>query len=195
MPFKPNELPSLEILNDLFILDIENGILYWKERDRKYFPNHKAHVTWNAKLANKKAGSIKDNFKKNGTNKQYHIIMFKNKMIYSHRVIFKIYYGYEPIYIDHINGNGLDNRPINLRSVTQIENNRNISISRKNKSGVVGVWFDSRRKKWRAQLITNKKCYWKFFDTFEEAVDYRIFLEETHGFSATGKKHMKLQKK
>ena len=60
--------------------------------------------------------------------------------------------------IDHINGNGLDNRKSNLRITTQAKNNRN---ARKRKNAITseykGVHYDKRSNKWIAQIQINKK--------------------------------------
>jgi len=60
--------------------------------------------------------------------------------------------------IDHINGNGLDNRKSNLRITTQAKNNRN-ARKRKNAktSEYKGVHFCSTFNKWKAQIQINKK--------------------------------------
>lgn len=56
-----------------------------------------------------------------------------------HRIIWKMQTGCEPKQIDHINGNGLDNRWCNLRSVLARENARNRRLQSNNTSGYIGV--------------------------------------------------------
>lgn len=49
--------------------------------------------------------------------------------------------------VDHKNRNKLDCRSNNLRVVTQSENTMNTKISKRNTSGIKGVWFNTLRKK------------------------------------------------
>jgi hypothetical protein len=58
---------------------------------------------------------------------------------------------------DHINGDGLDNRRSNLRLATATQNGANRKLSSNNTSGVSGVWWDMRLKKWRAQIKVNRR--------------------------------------
>jgi hypothetical protein len=59
--------------------------------------------------------------------------------------------------IDHINGDGLDNRRENLRPVTQAQNHQNLRLYSNNTSGVRGVVKS--RGKWRAELMLDGKTY------------------------------------
>jgi len=54
--------------------------------------------------------------------------------------------------VDHINGNGLDNRRANLRIVTQAENMLNQTTPRKASSGFAGVAFVPSSGNWRAYV-------------------------------------------
>lgn len=81
--------------------------------------------------------------------------------------------------IDHKNRIKLDNRRLNLRIVTQKENNQNISIKSNNTSGVPGVFFDKRAKRWRAQISKDgKTTHVGIFDCFDDAVSARKAAEQ-----------------
>lgn len=54
--------------------------------------------------------------------------------------------------IDHINGDKLDNRKINLRFCTTAENVRNVGIRSNNTSGVTGVSYSKREGKWKSNI-------------------------------------------
>ena len=54
--------------------------------------------------------------------------------------------------IDHINGNGLDNRRANLRLATVAQNAWN-SKKRNSRSGYKGVWFAADKGLWRAAIV------------------------------------------
>lgn len=61
-------------------------------------------------------------------------------------------------YVDHINGNSLDNCLSNLRICTNAQNVRNSKKRRNNKSGYKGVYFNSQlRKPWVARITFNYK--------------------------------------
>lgn len=66
--------------------------------------------------------------------------------------------------IDHINGDGLDNRKCNLRFCSHQENSRNSPKNWRGTSKYKGVGLCKRRKKWRARIKLNNKqveigCY------------------------------------
>lgn len=61
--------------------------------------------------------------------------------------------------VDHINHNRLDNRRANLRFVTFSENSHMRLKSRNNRSGYIGVCWDSGNQKWRATIHHNYQPY------------------------------------
>jgi hypothetical protein len=71
-----------------------------------------------------------------------------------HRVIMKTKMG---MFTDHINGNKLDNRRVNLRICTNAQNMMNRGRQSNNSSGFRGVAWHKQRKKWRAFIKINGK--------------------------------------
>lgn len=60
-------------------------------------------------------------------------------------------------YVDHINGNSLDNRRENLRLATNSQNSCNKGAQANNACGVKGVDWHPISNKWRAAITTNGK--------------------------------------
>jgi len=83
----------------------------------------------------------------------YAFTSINGKSISMHRLLMNPSKGQE---IDHINGNGLDNRQENLRICSHLENMRNRKLHKNNKSGVKGVYRSD--NKWRVQIRVNKKA-------------------------------------
>lgn len=80
--------------------------------------------------------------------------------------------------VDHINKNRADNRKQNLRICERSENDRNRSLYVTNTSGVAGVCFDKKRKKWVASITYNrKKVYIGRFTEKEDAILARLQKE------------------
>jgi len=95
--------------------------------------------------------------------------------------------------IDHIDGNGLNNRINNLRDVSRSINAKNISRLKNNTSGRVGVTWDKERSKWSAQSKKNGKCvHLGRFDLLEDAACSRKEYERLNGFT---KRHGAYSKK
>ena len=72
----------------------------------------------------------------------------------AHRVCWALHYGYWPRQIDHINGVRTDNRLENLRDVEASGNAKNKRRDCRNKSGVTGVSWDKRTKRWYAKICS-----------------------------------------
>lgn len=91
-----------------------------------------------------------------------------------HRLVWLYEYGHWPVQVDHINSNTCDNRKSNLRDVTHFENQQNMSKSKRNTSGVVGVTYTPKGKKWLATIRENGTNHTKRFSTKFGAIRQRI---------------------
>jgi hypothetical protein len=90
------------------------------------------------------------------------------KLYLNHRIIFLMFNGYLPQYIDHIDNNRLNNRVENLRPATLSQNSCNTKIAKNNTSGVKGVFWQ--KKKWRVELtVKGKKKRFGCYDSLELA--------------------------
>lgn len=114
----------------------------------------------------------------------YHLLSYKEKRLYAHRVAWCLITGDWPTKeIDHINGVKNDNRFLNLREATRRENSRNQSITSKNTSGFKGVSFHKRTGKWRAdiQLNGSQKSLGSFYSREEAFEVYKKASIENFG--------------
>jgi hypothetical protein len=110
---------------------------------------------------------------------QYHTINFslkgKSYSFLVHRLFFYWHYGYLPYQIDHIDGNGLNNKINNLRETNDSDNQRNkkknhIRLGKKTSSRHKNVTWDKSVRNWRGRVRLNKKSFGLGqFDTEDEA--------------------------
>ena len=98
----------------------------------------------------------------------YLVIQLNKKPCKAHRLAFWLMTGHAPSEcIDHINGQGDDNRWVNLREATHAQNMRNTTNARKNStSGYKGVSYYKPMKKWQAVIRVNGKL--KHLGYFQE---------------------------
>lgn len=163
-------LPSQEYLNSILEYDQNTGKLIWKCRADR-------NKCWHTKYANKNAGYI---VFKNKDYPPYMGLTIDGKAYLAHRIIWKIIYGEDPLFIDHINGDGTDNHLSNIRNINATINQRNKKMHRNNSSGVTGVFKDNVRNKWIAVNSDTKKH--KRFNRIEDAILYRNQYLETAKF-------------
>lgn len=100
---------------------------------------------------------------------------------YMHRLIMGLQPG-DRRNVDHINGDGLDNRRENLRVVRHQENCTNRRrINVRNKTGHSGVFYDRHGgNPWRAYIDSWRRIYLGRFATKEEAVKAREAAEAAY---------------
>lgn len=137
------------------------GILTWKPRPMKDFRSYKAWVTRNSRMEGKEAGSKQYDPKSklprsigvfvNGyVRKASHVVLAMHGVIVESGQV-----------VDHINGNPFDNRLENLRVCEQAQNTRNRKIPSTNRSGYMGVSFDSNVGKWSSSAAAKRIGYFQ----------------------------------
>lgn len=99
---------------------------------------------WTALIDRRKDGSVRRVYavRKEGFGKS-------RRSVLMHRTIGKTPHGLDT---DHHDGDGLNNRKINLRSATVAQNAHNQGLSISNTSGHKGVHWNKRRGMWQARI-------------------------------------------
>lgn len=125
--------------------------------------------------SNAKKGDVAGSLTVNG----YFEISIDNIRYLAHRLAFLYMIGHFPEHnIDHINGIRNDNKWCNLREVSQSCNIRNGKIHFDNKSGVTGVFWYTKPRKWAANIFKGKRKWLGCFKNFDEAVCHRLAAEQ-----------------
>lgn len=175
MATKP--LPSPDVLRQLLRYEPETGKLFWKVRDRAWFPSGRAHSSWNARYAGAEAFIKKESFG--------HLVgCVLGKLYKAHRVIWVIVHGEEPAgMIDHVNRDPGDNRANNLRIATYQQNSFNSTKRRGATSKFRGVYFHRVTGKWAATIRDGSTHrHLGLFDTEERAaMAYDSIAVNAHG--------------
>lgn len=142
--------------DEFFTIEQSSGALIWKERPRSMFKSNRACNAWNARFPGTRAGSIS----KDGRGRPAAAVRIFNRMHYVHRVVFFLTHGRHAKLVDHIDGNGLNNNPSNLREASINQNQHNRSVQRTSRSGVKGAMWSSQCSSWYSEIKANGKKHW-----------------------------------
>lgn len=150
-------------------------------RDRLNYDPLTGDLRWKNVFTNRiKPGDLAGNISPQG----YITIKVNGTVYYAHRLIFVWMTGAcDSPHVDHVNGNGLDNRWDNLRLATISQNACNKDGKQNTKSGVKGVSYDKRTNRWKSSIRIGGKEIWlgrhNTLDLAREA--YAAAAEKYHG--------------
>ena len=154
-------------LKQRFEYDAESGVLYWKKASKRWI--------------GKQAGALHTA----NRGKKYFRCTLDGDSIYCHRIIWAIVYGESPDNIDHIDGDGLNNKLSNLRRVQHSVNLKNQKMHSTNTSGHTGVCLRKDSGRWRARIeVDGKPISLGTFSNFDLALSARKQAEKQYGFIA-----------
>lgn len=131
---------EIKYLKSILRYHQETGSFYWTENARRNIGKVAGSIQWKGKTG-------------------YIYIRHKGKPYLAHRLAYAFINGFWPNGdLDHINGDGLDNRIENLRIVSHRMNMENRHQPHKNnKCGFMGVYKEKKCKSFRAVIKVNGK--------------------------------------
>lgn len=140
-----------ELSELVHLFDYKDGELYWKNK-----PSKIVNAGDKAGHLNKQCGRI--------------YVMYKRDLYLAHRIIFQMFNGYCPEYLDHIDGNPLNNKIENLRPATKQQNAMNRKVRSSSFTGLKGVMI--KRNKFGASIFLNGKA--KYLGTYATAFEANL---------------------
>lgn len=171
------ELPPPETLRKLLRYEPDTGLLFWRERPVKDFPNLRIANSWNSRWAGKEALShIGEAGYRRGA-----VLWITCR---AHRVIWAMQTGAWPDgEVDHVDTDRANNRWANLRLAGRGENQRNTRVQTRNKSGAKGVRWKAEKQRWQARIrIGGREMHLGYFADIEDAkAAYAKASAEQHG--------------
>lgn len=180
---KIGKLPDIEHIREALDYCKESGSFTWKFRPPSHFPTNGGYVGFNARYANKPAGTVSES--------GYLRIRIGGRSVMAHRIAVLLNTGVDPgdARVDHIDGNKLNNSEANLRLANSAQNIWNTPKRSNNKSGLKGIFKHNQYDKYVAMI---RREYLGVFNTKEEAYQARLkreielygefaYIEKTNG--------------
>jgi hypothetical protein len=172
----PKLLPSKEYLEQCLDYDKLSGLLFWKNRPREHFDSERWFKSWHTKYAGKQACKL-------SFGDEYRKIYLDKERFLAHRVVYKMETGQDPEYIDHENGNTLDNSFKNLKNVSHPDNMQNKKKYSSNSSGYTGIYWEASKNTWLARIYKDGvKYYIGRYKNLNDAVSARQAAEKKLDF-------------
>jgi len=182
VPVNNKAIPlPMEMIREALELDPTSpSYLRWKIRPRHHFDSDRGWRIRNARDAGQVAGWESTA----GCGKEYYKIGLGGSNYNVHRIVYFLANGIDPgsLHIDHIDGDGANNNPTNLRLASHAENLRNRGVQQNNTSGYKGVTWHKQSRKWHAKLRINgcQKHLGLFTDLNAAAAAYEAAARQHH---------------
>jgi ribosomal protein L16/L10AE len=111
------------------------------------------------------------------------VIQIDGVKYFRHRLVYQWHHGHCPKYLDHRDGNKLNDRIDNLRPATQSQNSMNKKVRADSAAGIKGVRLERSTGKWIARIQDGKKRkLLGRFATMEEAHEaYKSAAQKLYG--------------
>ena len=166
----PKYLPQIGLLRKMIRYEPETGKLFWLERTPDMFSATAGRSAehscsnWNSRYAGLEAFT-------SGNGDGYKQGRIFGHAFFAHRVGYALHFGEWPSdEIDHIDNNRSNNAISNLRIANRSQNSCNSTKPKDNKSGVKGVSWSKKEKKWAAQIwIRKRRVACKYFSDLKDA--------------------------
>lgn len=122
-------------------------------------------------IKKRSAGDVAGSLGKRG----YYLVDFNSKKRFVHQLVWELFNGAVPsgMFIDHVDGNKLNNKIENLRLSDYKVNNRNSDRSTRSKSGIVGVRFVQVKNK-HGQVFDYWKASWTNLDGKAQYANFSV---------------------
>lgn len=142
-----------------FITLLKDRLEYFPDSGKFFYTESLKNKSY---LRGKEAGSVCGRGSKRTSKTNYFTLVINSKRYYLHRLAWIYMTGSWPEKtIDHINGDGLDNRWSNLREADRSQNNSNIALKQNNTSGYKGVSKrNTIKESYRVEIKKGHKYYY-----------------------------------
>lgn len=152
-------------------------------RQRFEYDPATGHLIWKPARCSRVAGKVAGHRHTCTVGKTYIQVRVDDVLHYAHRIVWVMMRGPIPpgMQVDHINGDGADNRLENLRCVTASENKRNQRRLVNNTSGFTGVYRSGKRFMARV-WVSGQFLSLGSADTAEQAYEIRQAFNRENGF-------------
>jgi hypothetical protein len=152
----PRPLPPITYLEECFEMDKTSPTyLKWKERPPSHFSSRRGYLI----SLKRDPGSVAGGRSRGGDGSPRCMVKIDQLAYPVHRIVYALHNRKDPFpqEIDHIDRNPLNNDPCNLRVASRSQNASNRGTQANNTSGIRGVTFCKRTRRWMAQIRKDGK--------------------------------------